>query len=71
MMNLLHCQPCARDCRNRSAVCRLSCEKWREYESITRPSLYAAQSKRRAGIYVSPNAARIVRRMLLDRKRNR
>ncbi len=71
MMNLLRYQPCAKDCARRSAVCRLSCEKWREYEAVTRPGIYAEQERRRAGIYASPNAARIVRRMLLDRKRNR
>ena len=26
-------QPCKKDCPDRSATCRLSCEKWIQYES--------------------------------------
>lgn len=69
MMNLLHCQPCDQDCPSRTAFCKRTCEKWREYESVTRPALYAKRDLERAAAYASVSASRIERDVMKERRR--
>lgn len=67
-MNLNH-HPCDKDCHSRSAFCRRSCEKWREYESVTRPAIYAKRDLERAAAYASVGASRIERDVMKERRR--
>lgn len=67
-MNLNH-HPCDKDCPSRSAFCRRSCEKWREYESVTRPAIYAKRDLERAAAYAYVGASRIERDVMKERRR--
>lgn len=67
-MNLNH-HPCDQDCPSRSAFCRRSCAKWREYESVIRPALYAKRDLEREAAYTSVSASRIERDVMKERRR--